>query len=53
MLGPDPERIENGWWDATDVRRDYFIARDAGGAYYWVFRLRHDPERVWIHGLFA
>ena len=52
-LGPDAERIENGWWDETDVRRDYFIARDARGAHYWVYRLRHDPERLWIHGLFA
>ena len=35
------------------MRRDYFIARDARGAHYWVYRLRHDPERLWIHGLFA
>ena len=52
-LGPDAERIENGWWDETDVRRDYFIARDARGAHYWVYRLRHDPGRLWVHGVFA
>ncbi len=48
-----PERIENGWWDDTDVRRDYFIARTATGAYYWVYRHRRDPHRLWIHGLFS
>jgi len=48
-----PERIENGWWDNLDVRRDYYIARDSGGAHYWVYRLRHDPAVTWIHGLFA
>ena len=53
VLGPDAERIENGWWEEGDVRRDYFIARDARGTHYWVYRLRHDPEHVWIHGLFA
>ena len=24
-----PERIESGWWDGADARRDYFIARAA------------------------
>jgi len=48
-----PERIENGWWDDTDVRRDYFIASTASGAYYWVYRHRRDPHQLWIHGLFA
>lgn len=52
-LGPDAERIENGWWEEGDVRRDYFIAWNAQGVHYWVYRLRHDPEQVWIHGLFA
>jgi hypothetical protein len=27
------ERIEFGWWDGNDVRRNYFIARDAVGAW--------------------
>jgi protein ImuB len=48
-----PERIENGWWDDTDVRRDYFIASNNSGAYYWVYRKRYDSEQYWIHGLFA
>ncbi|MFK7996021.1 MAG: DNA polymerase Y family protein [Granulosicoccus sp.] len=48
-----PERIENGWWDETDVRRDYFIASNEQGSYYWLYRLRHQPDQWWIHGLFA
>lgn len=48
-----PERIENGWWDDTDVRRDYFIASDEHGSYLWIYRLRHLPEQWWVHGLFA
>lgn len=48
-----PERIENGWWDEVDVRRDYYIARDAQGSHYWVYRNRRDPAQLWIHGLFA
>ncbi|NTV09314.1 MAG: DNA polymerase Y family protein, partial [Zoogloea sp.] len=26
-----PERIESGWWDGAEVRRDYYVARDAEG----------------------
>jgi protein ImuB len=52
-----PERIENGWWDELDVRRDYFIASNEQGSYFWIYRLRHQPEHKpeqwWIHGLFA
>jgi len=48
-----PERIENGWWDEIDVRRDYFIASNNTGSYYWLYRLRHQPDQWWVHGLFA
>ncbi len=53
------ERIENGWWDSNDVRRDYFIARDHQGAWVWVYcerqsaKATHCPETYYIHGLFA
>ena len=47
------ERIENGWWDDIDVRRDYYIACNRHGSYFWVFRLRHDAKHMYIHGLFA
>jgi protein ImuB len=45
-----PERIESGWWDGADARRDYFIARTAAGALAWIYRA---PEGWFLHGLFA
>jgi protein ImuB len=33
-----PERIESGWWDADDVRRDYYRARDSHGSLLWIYR---------------
>lgn len=50
---PDTERIESGWWEDDDVRRDYFIARDRQGARYWVFRNRDNTDTLFIHGIFA
>jgi protein ImuB len=45
-----PERIESGWWDGDDAKRDYFIARLSDGALGWVYR----EEGQWfLHGLFA
>ena len=47
-----PERIESGWWDGTDIARDYYLARGADGAQLWVF---HDLRNgAWcVHGLWA
>ncbi len=47
------ERIETGWWDDTDVRRDYFVADDNHGTRYWVFKIRDGSEELYIHGVFA
>jgi protein ImuB len=33
-----PERIESGWWDGDDATRDYYVARAADGARWWVFQ---------------
>ncbi|MGB1110281.1 MAG: Y-family DNA polymerase, partial [Gammaproteobacteria bacterium] len=47
-----PERIESGWWDGHDIRRDYWIAQNAQGARCWVFQDRR--SRQWyLHGWFA
>jgi protein ImuB len=46
------ERIESGWWDQGDVRRDYYIARSGEGAQLWVFRDRRDG-RWYLQGLWA
>jgi len=49
-----PERIECGWWDGDEAKRDYFIARaDEGliqGSFVWIFR-EHDGW--FMHGIFA
>ena len=43
-----PERIEAGWWDADLAARDYFIARDEGGALVWVYRTRLATPGGWF-----
>lgn len=49
-----PERIESGWWDAALTVRDYFVAEDAAGARYWLYRERDARQARWfLHGLFA
>jgi protein ImuB len=45
-----PERIECGWWDGDEAKRDYFVARLGNGALAWVYREDGDWN---LHGLFA
>jgi protein ImuB len=46
-----PERIETGWWDAKPITRDYFIARNQLGQWYWIFKT---PKDDWyLHGVFS
>lgn len=48
-----PERIESGWWDGRDCRRDYFIVRDNHGSLLWAFH-EYKPRHGWfLHGIFA
>jgi len=48
-----PERIETGWWDGHDCRRDYFVVRDHAGSTWWAFR-EYKPRTGWyLHGLFS
>ena len=48
-----PERLETGWWDGRDCRRDYFIVRDKKGSTLWAFH-EYKPRPGWyLHGLFA
>jgi len=48
-----PERIETGWWDGHDCRRDYFVARDVAGRTLWLFH-EYKPRPGWyLQGLFA
>ena len=48
-----PERIEAGWWDGEEVRRDYYVATNARGECYWIFREHRDPAAWYLHGIFA
>ena len=52
VLEDGPERIEAGWWDGDDVRRDYYVARSRRGMRLWVFRERRSG-RWYLHGLFG
>ena len=48
-----PERIEAGWWDGDEVRRDYYVAENAHGETYWIFREHRDTSAWYLHGVFA
>lgn len=48
-----PERIETGWWDGCDIRRDYFRVRTRHGQLAWAFRPHGEDHRLWLHGWFA
>ncbi len=51
-----PERIETGWWDGQDVRRDYYIADSRSGSRVWIYRERHpqgEAKRWFLQGFFA
>lgn len=48
-----PERIESGWWDGAEVRRDYFVAANARGETFWIFREHRGDQGWYLHGVFA
>jgi protein ImuB len=48
-----PERIETGWWDGHDCRRDYYVVRDDSGSTLWAFH-EYKPRQGWfLHGVFG
>ena len=48
----DAERIESGWWDGNDIRRDYYSVTGNGGNRLWIYRDCRDL--CWyLHGLFG
>lgn len=47
-----PERIESGWWDGGDVRRDYYLVETRTGQRGWAFRST-DGGPLLLHGWFA
>ncbi len=46
------ERIESGWWDGHDVRRDYYSVSGPAGSRWWVYRDCRDSH-WYLHGLFG
>jgi len=47
-----PERIEAGWWDGTDVQRDYYIVRTSQGPDLWVYQDLRD-QHWYLHGFWS
>jgi protein ImuB len=50
VLLAGPERIESGWWDGDDAKRDYFVARLPNASLAWIYR---EAGEWYLHGLFA
>ncbi|MDX9765584.1 MAG: DNA polymerase Y family protein [Chiayiivirga sp.] len=48
-----PERIESGWWDCADARRDYYRVLTRDGREAWVYRERGGDGTWHLHGWFA
>lgn len=51
-----PERIEQEWWLANGLYRDYYAVEDTSGARYWLFRsgpYSHKDVKWFLHGFFA
>jgi len=48
----DAERIESGWWDGNDIRRDYYAVTSCLGSRLWIYQDCRDS--CWyLHGLFG
>jgi protein ImuB len=48
-----PERIESGWWDEHDKRRDYYIVETRQGQRAWAFVPAESDTGWTLHGWFA
>ncbi|VVP04499.1 Protein ImuB [Pseudomonas fluorescens] len=48
-----PERIESGWWDGADVRRDYYLIENRSGQQGWAWRAVGEDGPLWLQGWFA
>ncbi len=48
-----PERIETGWWDGQDIRRDYYTAIDELAGGLWIYRDLKSESCWYLHGLFG
>ena len=48
-----PERIESGWWDGGDTRRDYYVVQTCNGQRAWAFLVPGTHDGWMLHGWFA
>ena len=48
-----PERIESGWWDGGDTRRDYYVVQTREGQRAWAFLVPGSDDGWMLHGWFA
>jgi protein ImuB len=47
-----PERIECGWWDGSDIGRDYYAISTGRGQRLWIYK-DHATRSWYLHGLFG
>lgn len=48
-----PERLESGWWDGEDARRDYYVLDTAQGQRAWAFAAVGERDGWMLQGWFA
>jgi protein ImuB len=48
-----PERLETGWWDGGDTRRDYYVIETDAGQRAWAFCAPGEQSGWMLHGWFA
>ena len=48
-----PERIESGWWDGGDVRRDYYLIETRSGQRAWAYQTVGEGGSLLLQGWFA
>lgn len=48
-----PERLESGWWDGEDARRDYYVLETSRGQRAWVFAPPGERGGWMLQGWFA
>jgi protein ImuB len=48
-----PERLETGWWDGGDIRRDYYVLELVTGQRAWAFCAPGERGLFMLHGWFA
>ena len=48
-----PERLESGWWDGAEARRDYYVLETSQGQRAWAFAPPGEQGGWMLHGWFA